>query len=74
MPAIGHLSNKLVMLQIRGGKPITATVKATDQLGVWVMGAGDLAVSSGVLKLTQIQTPMFFVPWTSVDWIVVQAE
>ena len=49
---------------------MSATVINADVTGVWVQGAAALAESSGALQ--NIQNPIFFLPWTSVDWIVMK--
>lgn len=61
-----NLAGKRVMIQIRNAKPVVATVKNTEGMGIWIGGA-DLTGATGVLG--QVQNPVFFVPWTSVDWI-----
>ena len=68
-PTYVTLKGKSVMIQIRNARPILATIKNTEEMGVWFAEAADLTASAGVLNL--IQNPMFFVPWTSVDWIAV---
>jgi hypothetical protein len=70
MPQFETLNGKNVMIQVRNARPILATIKNTEEMGVWIAGAADLTESAGVLK-PHIQNPMFFVPWTSVDWIAV---
>jgi len=67
MPTYGTLNGKSVVIQIRNAKPMVATVKNTEEMGVWIVGAADLTASAGVLR--HVQNPMFVVPWTSVDWI-----
>jgi len=68
----GALNDKKVLIQIRNAKPTLAVIKNVEgNLGVWFVGAGDLVVSTAALK--EIQTPAFFAPWTSVDWIAVQS-
>lgn len=74
MPSISHLRGKHTMLKLRDTEPILALVSASDEHGVWIEGAGDLVAKSGLLQKIQMQKPTFFVPWTSVDWIVMQAE
>jgi hypothetical protein len=70
MPQYTNLNGKSVMIQIRNARPILATIKNTEEMGVWISGAADLTAETGVLN-QHIQNPMFFVPWTSVDWIAV---
>ena len=72
MPNIDELTGKQVMLQIRNSKQVVAAVKNCDQNGIWIEGAGEL-VTPVILQRTQIKTPMFFVPWTSVDWVVTES-
>jgi hypothetical protein len=70
MPNIEHLNGKLVVIKIRDMKAILATVSTADENGIWIRGAGDLLSSAmEVFKRSAIQTPHFFVPWTSVDWV-----
>jgi len=67
-----QLTGKQVMLQIRNSKPVTATVRTTDDAGIWLHSGAILAAA--VLAHGQIKNPMFFVPWTSVDWVVMHSE
>jgi len=67
-----QLTGKQVMLQIRNSKPVTATVRTTDDAGIWLHSGAILAAA--VLEHGQIKNPMFFVPWTSVDWVVMHSE
>jgi hypothetical protein len=61
------MNGKTVMIQLRGGKPLTATLQSSEPNGVWIASASDLIATSSVLQ--NIQNPVFFVPWTNVDWI-----
>jgi len=68
------MTGKQVMLKVRDYKPISATVMVADQIGVWVKNATALTAYSGLLQKTAIHDPIFLLPWTSVDWVVMQAE
>jgi hypothetical protein len=70
MPQYTNLNGKSVMMKIRNARPILATIKITEEMGVWIAGTGDLTAEAFVLT-QHIQNPMLFVPWTSVDWIAV---
>jgi hypothetical protein len=71
MPTTGALNGKNVYMQIRdGGDPIKATVNAIEENGVWLTDARVLTARSGLMEL--MPDAMFFVPWTSIDWIAVR--
>jgi len=67
-----QLIGKQVMLQIRNAKPVIATVTTTDEGGIWLRSVA--IVAAAVLEHGQIKNPMFFVPWTSLDWVVMHSE
>jgi hypothetical protein len=75
MPNIGHLAGKQVVIKLRDMKPILGAVSTADEHGVWIRGAGDLlSTGQDVFARSQVKTPHFFVPWTTVDWIAMQNE